>query len=58
MSKLNGDRARFQKNRKRRMQLRQRLHALAARLQSRAGPANTAASGVMLSEGGPVRVGD
>ena len=58
MSKLNGDRARFQKNRKRRMQLRQRLHALATRLRNRASPATRAASGVMLNEGGPVRAGD
>ena len=34
MSKLNGDRARFQKNRKRRILLRVRLHAALARLQT------------------------
>jgi hypothetical protein len=32
MSARNGDRARFQKNRKRRMRLRERLHKLAAEM--------------------------
>jgi hypothetical protein len=37
MSKLNGDRARFQKDRKRKLLRRARLHAVLARLRKRVG---------------------
>jgi len=56
MSKLNGDKSRFQINRKRKMRLRERLHvALAAG--KRAGD-TAAASARMHDEGGPVRNGE
>lgn len=45
VSKLNGDRARFQKNRKRRILRRVRLHAALARLQRLAGQKGEAHNG-------------
>ena len=60
MSERNGDRARFQKNRKRRLRHRERVHALAATATKRAKKyvSSRAASLDMLDEGGPVRAGD
>jgi hypothetical protein len=60
MSKLNGDRARFHKERKRKLHRRQRLHALAARLRKTRDDqmSSRAASIGMLNEGGPLRTGD
>jgi hypothetical protein len=60
MSARNGDRARFQKNRKRKLCHRQRLHALKAALSKRADgeAAARVASLSMQDEGGPVRIGD
>jgi hypothetical protein len=60
MSKLNGDRARFHKERKRKLHRRQRLHALAAGLRktSEDQTSSRAASRGMLDEGGPLRTGD
>jgi hypothetical protein len=40
MSALNGDRARFHKDRKRKLQHRQRIQALAARLRKQSGETN------------------
>jgi hypothetical protein len=59
MSERNGDKARFQKDRKRKLLRRQRVHALMARVRGRAGGESTgAASRRMNDEGGPVRTGD
>jgi hypothetical protein len=63
MSERNGDRARFQKNRKRKLRHRQRVHALVVTLRKRAEgvssrAASRAASVDMLDEGGPLRRGD
>lgn len=61
MSERNGDRARFHKDRKRKLHHRQRIHALRAALQNRAEDANAsarAASLKMQDEGGPLRRGD
>jgi hypothetical protein len=60
MSKLNGDRARFHKDRKRKLHRRQRLHVLAAGLRKATEDktSSRAASGGMLNEGGPLRTGD
>jgi len=73
MSELNGDRARFQKNRVRKLLHRQRIHALAAGMQNRtpdlagaarrpiavsAVDATGAASLAMNDEGGAARTGD
>lgn len=57
MSERNGDRARFQKDRKRKMLRRQRVHALVAQMRRRAteDAAAHAASAAMHDEGGPVR---
>lgn len=61
MSERNGDRARFQKNRKRKLHHRQQVRALVARLEARRiqdAPGSRVASLVMQDEGGPVRTGD
>jgi hypothetical protein len=60
MSKLNGDRARFQKDTKRKLLRRVRLRVAMARLRARNGDAATvaAASMRMQDEGGPVRHDD
>ena len=64
MSERNGDRARFQKNRKRKLRHRERVRALAAPVPERAKKdvssraASRAASLDMLDEGGPLRAGD
>jgi hypothetical protein len=60
MSARNGDRARFQKDRKRRLLHRQRIAALMTRLRERAGASlpPSAASMRMQDEGGPPRIGD
>jgi len=58
MSALNGDRARFHKDRKRKLHHRQRIQALAATLQKRTEePAASRApgGGSMHDEGGPSR---
>lgn len=44
MSERNGDRARFQKDRKRKLRHRQRIHALAARMRKPASQADQAAA--------------
>jgi hypothetical protein len=66
MSERNGDRARFQKCRKRKLIHRQRIQALWIRLRKpiderrpdAAGDASRAASLAMQDEGGPTRSGD
>ena len=73
MSERNGDRARFQKERKRKLLHRQRLRAFVARLPKRtntsgasgtsvvaslADAASVNASLAMQDEGGPMRAGD
>jgi hypothetical protein len=70
MSQLNGDRARFHKNRKRRLALRQRIRALAVPAPNGLGasaarktsgtraPTDAQASMDMHDEGGPMRAGD
>jgi hypothetical protein len=60
MSERNGDRARFQKNRKRKLHHRQRIRALMTGLKKRAteDAASHAASLAMHDEGGPTRTGD
>jgi hypothetical protein len=64
MSELNGDKARFQKNRKRKLKNRQRIRALLARLAAKpvedaSGATITrAASLAMQDEGGPTRAED
>ena len=64
MSERNGDRARFQKERMRKMHRRQRIQALVVAVQQRkdaAALAETAAaeaSGAMHDEGGPMRSSD
>jgi hypothetical protein len=60
MSERNGDRARFQKDRKRKLSRRQRIRALAATLSKRAREDMSArgASLDMLEEGGQLRSGD
>jgi hypothetical protein len=60
MSERNGDRARFQKNRKRKLRHRERIRELAATLPKRAGRdvSSRAASQRMLEEGGQLRAGD
>ena len=60
MSRLNGDRARFQKDRKRKLLHRQRIHAIMARQkqQTDQDASSRAASIHMQDEGGPVRIGD
>ena len=63
MSKLNGDKARFQKNRKRKLLNRQRIRALRARLaaepiEDASGAITRAASLAMHDEGGQTRAED
>jgi hypothetical protein len=63
MPERNGDRARFQKNRKRKLRHRERVHALAATMRKRTADvssraASRAASLDMLDEGGPLRRAD
>jgi hypothetical protein len=60
MSRRNGDRARFQKDRKRKLRHRQRIQALTARVRTRAkdNTSTRAASAEMLEEGGQLRSGD
>ncbi|HET9831703.1 MAG TPA: hypothetical protein VFP91_08335 [Vicinamibacterales bacterium] len=60
MSRTNGDRARFQKDRKRKLLHRQRIRAFIAtqRQQTDADASSRAASMRMQDEGGPVRTGD
>ena len=60
MSKLNGDRARFQKDRKRKLLRRQRVRAfVAGRRQRTTGHASLdAASLRMQDDSGPPRIGD
>jgi hypothetical protein len=60
MSARNGDRARFHKDRKRKLHRRQRLQALMATLKKRGGDeaSSRVASHNMQDEGGPVRIGD
>jgi len=63
MSKLNGDKARFQKNRKRKLRNRQRSRALVARLGAKSvedasGAITRAASLAMSDEGAPTRADD
>jgi hypothetical protein len=63
MSQRNGDRARFQKDRKRKLVNRDRSRALAARLAAKpvedaSGAATRAASHAMHDEGGPTRAED
>ena len=55
MSALNGDRARFHKDRKRKLHHRQRIQALAARLRKPAEEQTSSrvASGSLHDEGGP-----
>jgi hypothetical protein len=56
MSKLNGDKSRFQINRKRKMRLRERLHVAQAAAGKKT--ETSAASARMHDEGGPVRNGE
>jgi hypothetical protein len=60
MSALNGDRARFHKDRKRKLHHRQRIQALAAKLRKRLEEQvpSRAASRTLHDEGGPPRTGD
>ena len=60
MSERNGDRARFQKDRKRKLHHRQRIHTLMASIRKKAGEAASTrtASLNMHDEGGPARIGD
>jgi hypothetical protein len=60
MSARNGDRARFNKNQKRKVHRRQRTQALVARLRKRADEdaSTRVASLNMHDEGGPARIGD
>ena len=70
MSERNGDRARFQKNRKNKLRHRQRIHAFVAGLAKRTDASGTSEPGVtrtptdvqasiaMHDEGGPIRAGD
>jgi hypothetical protein len=60
MSRRNGDRARFQKNRKRKLLHRQRIQTLKAALKIRAAGATSAGAASVKphAEGGPARIGD
>jgi hypothetical protein len=60
MSARNGDRARFHKERKRKLRHRQRIHALLARLKKRGDEeaSTRVASLNMQDEGGPARNAD
>jgi hypothetical protein len=60
MSERNGDRARFQKNRKHKLRHRERIRAFAATVPKRAKDdvSPRTASQDMLDEGSPLRAGD
>ncbi|HZR26303.1 MAG TPA: hypothetical protein VFA59_22090 [Vicinamibacterales bacterium] len=58
MSKLNGDKARFEINRKRKMLHRQRIKALTLGLKTRRAETPSSASVRMSDEGAPLRSGD
>lgn len=60
MSERNGDRARFHKDRRRKLHRRQRIHTLMLALRNRADEqaSTRAASLNMHDEGGPARIGD
>lgn len=60
MSARNGDRARFHKDRKRKLRHRQRIKELKVALRKRSdeGASSRAESLNMQDEGGPVRIGD
>jgi hypothetical protein len=60
MSERNGDRARFHKDRKRKLHRRQRIHGLMLALRNRADEqaSTRLASLNMHDEGGPARIGD
>lgn len=60
MSERNGDRARFNRNQKRKRHHRQRIHALigARRKQTDEDLASRSASNQMQDEGAPLRTGD
>jgi hypothetical protein len=60
MSERNGDRARFHKDRKRKLHRRRRIQALMRRLQNRTDEqaSTSVASLNMHNEGGPARIGD
>jgi hypothetical protein len=59
MSQLNGDRARFHKDRIRKLHRRQRIAALLAAARRRADDRSTRAASLhMQDEGGPVRTED
>jgi hypothetical protein len=60
MSARNGDRARFYKDRKRKLHHRQRIRAFMAKLRKQADEESSTrvASLNMHDEGGPVRIGD
>ena len=72
MSERNGDRARFQKNRKRTIHQRQRIRALLSELKARTSAPGAKRAGTrtatdatsaearlaMLDDGGPMRAGD
>jgi hypothetical protein len=60
MSERNGDRARFHKDRRRKLRHRQRIRTLMAGLRKRADETESsrAASLIMHDEGGPTRIGD
>jgi hypothetical protein len=60
MSERNGDKARFQKDRKRKLLRRQRIHVLMAGLRKRVDEEASSRAGSlnMPDEGGPARIGD
>jgi hypothetical protein len=59
MSERNGDRARFHKDRKRKLHRRQRIQALITTLRKRPENASTRVASLnMHDEGGPARIGD
>jgi hypothetical protein len=58
MSERNGDRARFQKDRKRKLHHRQRIQTLKALLRKRADEESIVASLKMTDEGSPARIGE
>jgi hypothetical protein len=60
MSELNGDRARFQKDRKRKLHRRQRIQSLVAQLRKRTEEqaSSREAARSMPDEGSPLRSGD
>jgi hypothetical protein len=60
MSERNGDKARFQKDRKRKLLRRQRIHALMAGLRKRVDEEASSRAGSlnMHDEGGPTQIGE